>query len=282
VTKSILDMHTQLNFLSPKILNMSEYQFANQFMIYKNKKEWGTRPWRRWSKPYNEKALVEIIRPYIFDCELNINVAKKESNKYLGLTREEEREYQDYKNEVVSLLEQSMQMGEEISFFHVAQKYQQFYCCCENKIAQLQEEVAAIKTRKEKVIIYVKFVKELGLLKNALGEKDVELYSGQHKVNLEAFAGDKSVLICTYGVGSLGLNLQFCNNMIFFTPTFDYKLYEQAKYRIYRMGQNKDVNIIEYYADTKLDEIIRGCLARKESLLNRMNKYISKKEALAL
>lgn len=279
VTKSILDMHTQINFLSPKILNMTEAQFANNFMIYKVKKEWGSRPWRKWSKPANEKALVEIIKPYIFDCELCVDVEKEETIEYACLNIEERRAYKKFKEDAIAMY---LDKSENFSFLAFAQRFQNFYCLCEDKINTLIKDVEIILKKGEKVIIYVKFIKEFNALVDILGRTKCCLYNGSVKLDVEEFKTKKDILICTYGVGSLGLNLQFCNNLIFFTPTFDYKLHEQAKYRIYRTGQLKNVHIKEYYTDTKLDDLVYECLSRKENLLNRMSKYISKKGVMNL
>ena len=71
LTKGLIDLYSQIQFISPKILNMTESQFAHNFLQFKKD---GWRPWQRWSLPANEQALIEIIRPYIFDCDLEIDI----------------------------------------------------------------------------------------------------------------------------------------------------------------------------------------------------------------
>lgn len=50
---------------------------------------------------------------------------------------------------------------------------------------------------------------------------------------------DKSVLLVQYQAGATGLNLQFCNKIIYFSPPLSSNLFEQSKARIWRCGQTK-------------------------------------------
>ena len=78
------------------------------------------------------------------------------------------------------------------------------------------------------------------------------------------------------------MNLQCANNLIFYSQTFDFKEKEQAKYRIYRIGQQRSVNIYNLWVDTKLEEIIRKNLSKKGNLLRDIERVISAKEARKL
>lgn len=49
---------------------------------------------------------------------------------------------------------------------------------------------------------------------------------------------DKSVLLVQYQAGATGLNLQFCNKVVYFTPPLSSNLWEQSKARTWRVGQN--------------------------------------------
>ena len=105
---------------------------------------------------------------------------------------------------------------------------------------------------------------------------------GNYKDDLRRFEYEEDVLICTYGVGSVGLNLQCANNLIYYSQTFDYKEKEQAKYRVYRTGQSKSVNIYDLWVDTGLEDIIRYSLSRKRALLNNVERIISAEKARSL
>ena len=138
------------------------------------------------------------------------------------------------------------------------------------------EEILA---KGEKVVIFVKYVSEALLLRAAFGGL---LYTGKCKDDLSRFEKDENVLICTYGVGSVGLNLQCANNLIYYSQTFDFKEKEQAKYRVYRTGQTRCVNIYNLWVDTRLEDIIRYNLSKKHNLLKNLERVISAEEARAL
>ena len=72
------------------------------------------------------------------------------------------------------------------------------------------------------------------------------------------------------------------NNLIYYSQTFDYKEKEQAKYRIYRTGQMKSVNIYNMWVNTGLEDIIRYSLSRKRDLLANVERIISAEEARRL
>ncbi|MFR6034246.1 MAG: SNF2-related protein [Bacilli bacterium] len=83
ITKSLLDLYAQISFLSPNILKMTERQFADNFLVYFFDGR-DPFPWRRWSKPANVEALVEIIRPYIFNANLKTDCRIRVYNRNLN------------------------------------------------------------------------------------------------------------------------------------------------------------------------------------------------------
>lgn len=272
ITKSLLDLYSQISFLSPNILNMTERQFANNFLIYFFDGV-DPFPWRRWSRPANIEALVEIVRPYIFNADFGTECGIRIFNREFRLSVYERRKYTKYKD---AFLADKLY----VCFFSVAQKFQMAYTIrCKAKFCATLELVNKILARGEKVVIFVKYVAEADLLRKTFGAL---LFSGHYKDDLSRFERDENVLVCTYGVGSVGLNLQCANNLIYYSQTFDFKEKEQAKYRIYRTGQSKCVNIYNLWVNTGLEDIIRYSLARKRSLLKNVERVISAEEARKL
>jgi SNF2 family DNA or RNA helicase len=265
LTQGLIDLYSQIQFLHPKILNMTEAQFANHFLTYKKD---GSKPWKRWSKPENEEALIEIIRPYIFDCELDIPVKMNEYAQKFCLSEQEAEKYAAAKRVFLD--------GRyEVGFLEVAQKFQHIYSSCQEKLDYLKELVPTLG----KVIIYVKFVDEVEHIRKLF---NCVVLTGSEKGDLSRFEKDIDVLICTYGVGSMGMNWQFANNIIYFTQTFDYKDKIQSMHRIYRIGQKKDCNIYNFWVNTGLDDLIKKSLDKKQNTLNNVEKIISKEKAMQL
>ncbi len=266
LTQGLIDLYSQIHFLSPKILKMTETQFAHNFLTFKKE---GYKPWKRWSKPGNEEALIEILRPYIFDAELDIPVQLVQHTHRVHLSEEEAKNYEEQKRDFL--------FGKyEIDFLSVAQHFQHIYTTnCREKVHKLK----SITRHMDKVIIYIKFLDEVECLRDLF---DCIVFTGKEKGDLNKFKGSTKFLICTYGVGSLGLNLQFANNIIFYSQTFDYKDKIQATHRIYRIGQTRRCHIHNFWVNTGLESLIEKSLNKKSNVLSNVNKLISAEEAIQL
>lgn len=276
--RSLLDLYSQINFLSPLILNMTEKQFAHNFLQFKKN---GEASWRVWSKPANEMALVEILRPYIFDSSLDVDVNVRQLNNTFELNQQENSNYSDVKQRFFEKQEED----EDLKFLEMAQIFQKTYTLCESKKRQLLQNIKEIKQVEGKVIIYVKFLIEVDFLKNAFDTEGYKylIMTGDYKdenVVERLRSKDADILICTYGVGSRGLNLQFCQNIIFFSQSFSWGDKEQAFHRIYRIGQKDTIHIYNYWVSTGLENIIKESLEKKECLSANLKKIIEKKDLI--
>ena len=83
----------------------------------------------------------------------------------------------------------------------------------------------------------------------------------------------------TYGCGAFGLNLQFCQHMVFAEYTWDYAVREQAEARIYRIGQQKEVYYYNFICDrVGLEDLIFKCISKKSNMLETIKKEIEKQK----
>jgi SNF2 family DNA or RNA helicase len=267
VTKGLYDLYPQIQFLSPKILNMTEREFAHKFLEFKNNDSY--RAWTQWSKPHNEQALIEMLRPYIFDEDLEKYSEIKTFQRNIPFQKH--IEYENKKQELFELMEKE---GAAFSFFGMMQILKQLYETTQEAFIQLQSDVEAILQRREKVIVYVSFLKQVDKIVELFGEDQVAVFTGQEKMGLEEFKKTKDIMVSTYGCGSVGLNLQFCNNIIYFSQTFNYADKEQSLHRIYRFGQEKTCNIINYICDTGLCKLITMSLNKKQNILINIKNFI--------
>ena len=261
LSKNVLDLWTQMQFLSPKILSMSYNLFKNTYCEYyiRGKLKGMVK------KQHNIAHLISLIQPYIFDCELDIEAKKNYHDLRYSMSASESREYEDIKNNYInSLLDE---MG-NIDFFAFTQLLQSHYCGSEEKTALLEKTIHEID---DKVIVFVKYLKSIP--NDALhitGDMNIE----QRKTALERFKNSDKVLYITYGCGAYGLNLQYCRHIIFAEHSFDYAQREQAEARIYRMGQQYDVNYYNLWCDVGLERLIQGSLNKKANLLDEVKREI--------
>lgn len=263
-SNGLIDLYSQIQFIHPHILNMTEAQFASHFLTYR---EEGWKPWKRWSKPANEQALIETIRPYIFDADLDLAVPVRHHDIDCSLSSEEAAAYGEFKR---AFLEKNI----GLDFLAVAQAFQSHYTLCRNKLDRLSA------LPKRKAIIYIKFLKEVDPIREIF--PDALVYTGQRKDDLSLLNEDCDQLICTYGTGSMGLNLQVCNDVIFFSQTFDWKDKAHAVRRVARTGQISDVNVYDFWLNTGLDNIMRQSQAKKTSTASNLKRFIQQRGEHAL
>lgn len=108
-----------------------------------------------------------------------------------------------------------------------------------------KEKFSALKdlllSTDDRVIIFYNFTDEAEKIKEICNELDkpVDEINGDKKdlTNYENY-NDAAILV-QYQAGSMGLNLQKANKIIYFTPPLSSELFEQSKKRIHRIGQSK-------------------------------------------
>ena len=256
ITKNVIDLWAQMEFLSPKILKMSFNQFKNTYCEYYIR----GRLKGMVKKQHNIEHLISLIEPYIFDCDLDIEAKKMYYNYFYDV---DTFQYSKLKNELLEGIA-------NIDFFVLTTKLQQFYTTYKEEV--LKELLGQIN---DQVIIFVKYLDSIPAGANKIvGDMNTK----ERKQVIDKFErGDFKELYITYGCGSYGLNLQFCRNIIFAEHCFDYSQRIQAEARIYRIGQNYDVNYYNLWCNVGLEKMIQSSLNKKSNLLNEIKKEIEKK-----
>ena len=132
----------------------------------------------------------------------------------------------------------------------------------ESKIEALKDLIESTESR---LIIFYNFNAELGKIKSVIPEdRPVSVVNGQTR-DLTAYEdSDNSVTLVQYQAGSMGLNLQKANVIVYFSPTLSSEQFEQSKKRIHRIGQK---NNCLYY------KLICGIEYRIYEVLNMRKDY---------
>lgn len=261
ISKNACDIWTQMQFLSPKILNMDFETFKNLYCEYYI----AGRLKGLVKRHYNMEHLIGLIQPYIFDSELSLDVHKHYANYtyYVEDLEGYETLKQTYINNPVT------------DFMALSQELQSFYCQSEQK-SRIIEEI--IKKVDDRVIVFVKFLKSIPKGATAITG---DLTATERARIIDDFREGKiKALYITYGCGAFGLNLQFCRNIIFADHTFDYAQRIQAEARIYRIGQSEDITYHSLWCEIGLEKMIKASLEKKSSLLSTMNGLIMDKNEL--
>ena len=118
--------------------------------------------------------------------------------------------------------------------------YERMLCGFANK-----EKLTALRdlleSTEDRMIIFYNFQKELDELQEIceILERPISIINGSMK-DLTAYEkSENSVILVQYQAGSMGLNLQAANKIVYFTPPLSSELFEQSKKRIHRIGQER-------------------------------------------
>lgn len=240
VTKNILDIYAQMEFLSPLILKCSFGQFKSRYCRIVEKRV-GWRKVDEFIKGYeNVDHLLSVIDPYIFQCDLQLRLEKEHETIRYNLDEESREGYDFFKEKLIEDLERADDSLRGTLVLGAFQKMQQAYCCAEEKFEALGR-IADGRT-----LVFCKFIKSAEAVR-------------------KRFPG---LTVLTYGKNSIGLNLQDMNKCVYFDKTFDFAFAEQSEYRIFRTGQTEDCKYYHLTGTVGLEKVFDDCIRKKISLVN--------------
>lgn len=135
--------------------------------------------------------------------------------------------------------------------------YKNSHFVCENKkLKELSEILDDVLEETHKVIIVYQYQEDL---------KNLKTLKFTHTTEPEEFAKDGvQILFLQYGQ-SEGLNLQYCNQMIFYSYDYSFLNYEQMTGRIYRNGQKNNVVYTVLISKGTIEEKIWWAIKNKKS-----------------
>lgn len=249
VSRNLLDMWPQMEFLSPKILNMTLGQFKDTFCKYTTvTKKIGC---RKFSREFitgmeNVDYLYSLIRHYVYECDLSLKISQKWHVAYYYISDENKERYYELKDEYLS--DEMLEWRNNNIFFAMTTSMQMAYATDEDKlraVGSILEHCDAKKT-----IIFCRFIASQELCRQSF--PDCTVLSMQKE--------------------SLGLNLQQFTTTIYFDKVWDYALHLQSTRRTYRTGQEQDCHYYELTGDVGLESMIDRNIDKKIS----MSEYLKK------
>lgn len=118
--------------------------------------------------------------------------------------------------------------------------YERMLCGYANrdKLSAFQD---LLNSTNDRLIVFYNFVNELVTLTEILLDADrpFSVVNGDTKNLTNYEKHENSVTLIQYQAGSMGLNLQKANKIVYFTPPLSSELFEQSKKRTHRIGQER-------------------------------------------
>ena len=266
LTKNEWDLYNQMYFLSPLIINMNRNQFLTTFFkkITYKKRGHKENTFYKFSE-VNAELLYKMIEPYIFKCDLDFN--KKEFVEYHYIIYENDEYYKEKEKKLNEYIEN--RKSETIVNMLI-----QLNVIASNYYKKNDELIKYINNKK--VVVFCNFINEIEYISNKINCYTIVGGTKNRKNIIEKFKNDNKPLLMTYGVGSYSLNLQFCNEIVYSSINFDFAKMEQSKYRIKRIGQEKDIKYTYFLTDLGINKLILENINKKMTLENLIKEKMMK------
>lgn len=250
ISHNLMDMWPQMEFLSPKILNMSLAQFKQTFCTYTTiTKRFGSITKRREfiTGMENVDYLHSLIRHYVYECDLKLNIGQKWNRLYYSITEESRDAYDEVKMRYLS--DEMLEWRNNNIFMAMTTELQLTYATDPAKIEAINK-LFSEGIKEEETIIFCRWISSQEICRRLFPK----------------------AAILSFQKESFGLNLQQYSVTIFFDKVFDYALLLQASRRTFRTGQSNDCFYYEVTSNTGLDRLIDRNIEKKIS----MSEYLKK------
>ena len=124
----------------------------------------------------------------------------------------------------------------------------------------------------DRVVIFYNFKEEEERLRTACHEAGRKPFtiSGEVKEEQGFHDTEGAVLLVQYQAGSMGLNLQDCNRVVYYTPTLSTDQFEQSKARIHRIGQKRTCFYTYLVMENSVEEHIYDTLSKRADYTLRL------------
>mgnify|MGYP003333659394 CR=1 FL=1 len=212
-----------------------------------------------------DKVLTELPPKMFRDAELELSPPQWER-------------YQAAENEGVLKLSE---MGEGITIQHVFELVLRLKQICNFdpatgascKLERLEADLEEVVASGQKAIVFSQWVVTIKRLAKALSrfhplEYHGQMPSKQRDTIIDQFRNDptRSVLLMSYGAGSVGLNLQFCRYVFLFDRWWNPAVEDQAINRAHRIGAAGPVTVTRMLTVGTIEERINQVLEEKREL----------------
>lgn len=253
ISKNLTDMWSQMEFLSPKILNMTLNEFKSTFCETTTVKK------GRYSREFisgtaNVDYLYSLIRHYVYECDLNLRITQNYKEINYSLSGEEKEKYNAIKKRFLS--DEMLEWRNNNIFLEMTTLMQHVYAASKGKLDAVSELFESIP--EDQSIIFCRFIRSREVCEKLFPK----------------------ATILSYQKEAYGLNMQHLNHTIYFDKIWDYGLKTQTSRRTYRTGQEKTCYYHDLTGNVGLEKMMDKNINKKISLSEYL-KTVSKEHLLS-
>lgn len=182
---------------------------------------------------------------------------------------ESSKEYRRFKKDRFVITEDGIEVVGDTTLTQMLGERQ---LCGQYSKAKLQAFKNLAESTQERLIVFYNFNDELYELRKIAEDlqKPVSEINGSKK-DLTAYENESnSITLIQYQAGSMGLNLQKSNRIVYFTLPLMSELFEQSKKRIHRIGQTKPCYYYTLMCKNSIDEQIKQTLDMRKDFTDEL------------
>ena len=254
ISRNLLDIWPQMEFLSPRILHMNQAEFKNTFCEYTKITKMACN--KRYTKEFitkyhNIDYLYSLMKPYVYEADLQLEINRQHIQVDYEIEDSIKEEYEFLKTKYLD--DEKMQAMNNNIFLEMTQKMQHLYSCAAEKFVVAQKIIEAHKP--ENVVIFTKYIDSREACKKA--------FPGLEVLSIQS--------------DSSSINLQSKHVTIEWDKTWDFACVDQYQFRTYRTGQLHTCYYYYLNGNVKLEGLMK---ANNEKKCNQLNyfKTITKEE----
>lgn len=243
LSRNLLDLWAQMQFLDPRILNMTLAQFKDVFCEYTRiTKRLGNHSYmKEFITGYeNVDYLYSLIRYYVFKCDMNLNITQNYNEVRYKIDDDSMKAYKELKK--LYLSDETLEWRNNNIFIEMTQKMQHSYCCSYSKVEAVRTILKDVP--ESQCLIFCKYIDSQELCRKEFSK----------------------AMVLSYQKDSLGLNLQKYRYTIYFDKIWDYALRIQSGRRTYRTGQEYDCMYWDLTGNVGLERMIDDNIKKKTGL----------------
>ena len=209
-----------------------------------------------------------------------------EIKKEIALTPAQQKKYDQIWNERMHITNEKGSYFATLNLLRdVCDHYEGYSSKAENAFQIIKDNIA----KEEKTIVFSYYNSVLKILEALLVDNDIKfttIYGSdsneERTKNLNNFKerNDIPVMLLSARIAGEGLTITEANNVIFLNEWWNPSNNNQAKDRVIRIGQDKNVNITTFYSKGTIEERLKEILEEKSELYENLIDGLIDNEAL--
>lgn len=275
-----LDFFAQYKVLDDSIFGKSFYAFKNEYAVL------GT-----YNQPIGWRKLPELVKkahsiafrvtkaealdlPDTIDEIRPIALEDKAQKLYKAFVKESYMELSKGEVTATNILTRLLRLQQIIGGFirpdEESERYEQISSA---KLNALEDIIDTATSENKKLVVIARFIPEIKEICKMLDQKKIKYahICGEIKdraAEVDAFQNnpDCMVFVGQLQTASMGLTLTAASTMVFYSLSYNFADYSQARARIHRIGQKNNCLYIHLVVKNTVDETVLKALEQKENI----------------